>query len=149
MSTYEVVSYKDLKSLLPEKVLGAKVTNIEGETSGIRGFATSEVKATYEKNGVRVDISIMDASGSVAPPAGIEMWLHSEFEREWEDGYERTTEIDGNKSYEQYGKSTRWGKLSVLVNNRFVVDIEGSNISEKDLRQILNNINLRKLRNLK
>ncbi|MBK7869830.1 MAG: hypothetical protein IPJ74_03635 [Saprospiraceae bacterium] len=144
----EVVSYQSLKDLMPNSLLGMKRTNIEGQKSGMQGLSISTATAEYEEGEKELDVSIVDAGGSTLTLAGLAMWANMEFERESDDGYERTTKIDGHKAFEQYDKKNKSGQLSVLVDNRFVVNIEGENISENDLRKALNDISLRKISRL-
>ena len=144
----EVVSYQSLKELMPNSLLGMKRTNIEGQKSGMQGLSISTATAEYEEGNKEINVSIVDAGGSSLTLAGLAMWANTEFERESDEGYERTTEIEGYKAFEQYDKNNKSGQLSVLVDNRFVVNIEGDQISEDDLRKALNDISLRKISRL-
>lgn len=148
LKTSEVVDYQKLKDLLPDKVLGIKRTHLEGQKSGMSGFKIATASGTYEEGEKQVEIAIVDAGGSSLVLAGLAMWTNTEFERESDDGYERTTEIDGHKAFEQYDKNSRSGQVSVLVEDRFLVNIEGDNINENDLRKVLNEISLRRLSRL-
>lgn len=145
----EVVSYQSLKALIPNSLLGMNRTKLEGQKSGMQGMSISTATAEYEEGDKEVQVSIVDAGGSSLTLAGLAMWANMEFERESDEGYERTTTIDGHKAFEQYDKKTESGQVSVLVNNRFIVNIEGDHISEKDLRKALDDINLRKVSRLK
>ncbi|MDX1940135.1 MAG: hypothetical protein SFU99_06255 [Saprospiraceae bacterium] len=144
----EVVSYQSLKGLMPNSLLGMKRMNIEGQKSGMQGLSISTANAVYKEGDKELEVSIVDAGGSTLTLAGLAMWANMEFERESDDGYERTTKIDGHKAFEQYDKKNKSGQLGVLVDNRFVVNIEGDQISEGDLRKALNDINLRKISRL-
>lgn len=144
----EVVAYQKLKDLMPNKVLGMSRSNLEGQKTGMSGMNFSTASATYEEGNQEVTVNIMDAGGSALVLSGLAMWANMEFERESDDGYERTTKIDGHKAFEQYDKNSKSGQVSVLVDNRFVVNIEGNNVGEKDLRKVLDDINLRRLSNL-
>lgn len=144
----EVVAYQKLKDLMPNRALGMSRTDIEGQKTGMSGMSISTASATYKEGNKEVKIAIMDAGGSALVLGGLAMWANTEFERESDDGYERTTKIDGHKAFEQYDKNTKSGQVSVLVDNRFVVNIEGDNVAEKDLRKVLDDINLRRLSNL-
>lgn len=145
----EVVPYQSLKELLPNTLSGMNRTKIEGQKSGMQGMNISTASAEYESGDKHIQVSIMDAGGSALTLAGVAMWANMEFERESDDSYERTTTIDGNKAFEQFDKNAKTGQVSVLVDNHFIVNIEGTNISEKDLRNVLSDMNLRKLGKLK
>lgn len=148
LKTSEVVDYQELKELLPDKVLGIKRSHLEGQKSGMSGFKIATASGKYEADGKQVEIAIVDAGGSSLVLAGLAMWTNTEFEKESDEGYERTTEIDGHKAFEQYDKNSRSGQVSVLVKDRFLVNVEGDNIDENDLRKVLNEINLRRLSRL-
>ena len=43
----EVVNFRDLKSLMPEKMLGMERTDFSGEKAGAFGFNVSKAEAEY------------------------------------------------------------------------------------------------------
>ncbi|HMO39373.1 MAG TPA: hypothetical protein PKC76_08010 [Saprospiraceae bacterium] len=140
--------HKQLQALLPERLVGIPRSSIEGQKSGLQGLSIATAKAEYEMGDKRLSVALVDAGSSSLTLAGLAMWASMEFERESNGSYERTTVIDGHKAFEQYDNNTQSGQVNVLVDNRFVLSIEGENVSEKDLRQALKGINLRKLAGL-
>ena len=65
-----------------------------------------------------------------------------------EHGYERTTLIDGHKAYEKYDGRSETGEISIIVEDRFIVNIKGDNIREKDLQTALRKLDLSGLERL-
>ncbi len=141
----EVMDYKALQAILPDKLLGMPRTNMDGQKSGFQGINMSTASAVYETAARSVRVNLVDGGGSSITIAGLAMWANMDFERESDDGYERTTVIDGHKAFESYNKREQSGQLNLLINNRFVVSLEGESITAKDLRQAMEALDLKKL----
>lgn len=142
----EPVDFRDLKAELPERISGMNRISSEGERSGWGGFKVSTANGEYEDGDKRMEISIVDAGGMMGlAKVGLAAWAQTEVDRETQDGYERTTTIDGYRAYEKYNNKTEDGQISVIVNERFIVNIEGRNISARDLKSALGKLNLKKL----
>lgn len=140
------VDFRDLKELLPERINGMDRISSEGERSGWGGFKVSTAQAEYEDGDKRLDISIVDAGGMMGlAKIGLAAWAEAEVDRETEHGYERTTTIDGYKAFEKYDSRSENGEVSIIINERFIVNIEGRNIAERDLKRALRKLDLRKL----
>lgn len=143
----EAVDFRELKALLPERLAGMKRTSIEGEKTGMGGFKYSVAKANYEKGDTRVEISIVDGAGFAGVVTGMAAWSLVEVDRETETGYERTTTINGYKAFESFDSKREEGQISVVVEDRFIVNIEGKRIpNDKDLKRALEGLNLSKLK---
>lgn len=142
----EPVDFRDLKAELPERINGMKRISAEGERSGWGGFKVSTATGEYEDDDKRLEISIVDAGGMMGlAKVGLAAWAQAEVDRESDDGYERTTTIDGYQAYEKYNNKTEDGQVSIIINERFIVNIEGRNISARDLKSALNKLDLKKL----
>ena len=72
-------------------------------------------------------------------------WSNVEVDRESEDGYERTTTIDGHKAYEKYDSKTQRGEYSVIVDDRFIVTMEARNVDEDDFKDAFRQIKWKSL----
>jgi hypothetical protein len=144
-SAQPTVDWRKLQDLLPEKMAGLPRTNESGETAGVMGFNFSQTEGTYEKDDRRIDLSIMDTGGMGVLIASAAAWSSVTIDREDRDGYERTTTIDGYKAFEKYNKTNEQGEVSVIVGSRFVVTAQGRNIKADDLRDALDEVNLKKL----
>ena len=95
-------------------------------------------------------MSIIDF-GSVKGIAGKAMlaWLSADIDNESDDGYEKTTEYKGYKAYEKYSYEDKEGKLSIIVEERFLVNAEGTNTDMKSIKRAMSATNLKKLKKLK
>ncbi|HEU0004356.1 MAG TPA: hypothetical protein VFS12_00075 [Terriglobia bacterium] len=74
-------------------------------------------------------ISLMDM-GTLSGMAGMATvgWALAEIDKETETGYERTSTYQGYKSHEEYNRSSKDGEVTVLVADRFVVEVCGNNL---------------------
>lgn len=143
----EPVSFKDLKALLPEKLSGMERTSATGEKTSAMGIKVSEATGEYQSDdGSMIEIKITDM-GSMSGLAAMAAyaWTMTEFERESDSGYERTTKISGYRAFEEYNSQDRYGKFQILIGDRFIVEIEGNGIEMDALRDAVKKIDLGKL----
>ncbi|MGD9489512.1 MAG: hypothetical protein AB7W47_15950 [Calditrichaceae bacterium] len=143
----EPVSFKDLKALLPESLPGMERTSATGEKTSAMGIKVSEANGEYQSDdGSLIEIKIMDM-GSMSGFAAMATyaWTMTEFERESDTGYERTTKISGYKAFEEYNSDDKYGKIQILVGDRFIVEIEGNGVEMEALKEAAKKINLGKL----
>lgn len=147
----EAVDFRELKALLPDELGGMPRKSAEGQKSGAMGFTLSMAEARYEKEGGgRIKLTITDA-GAVAGMAAMAMyaWAGMEIDKEDENGYEKTTTIKGYRGYEKYNKSSNSSELSLIVANRFIVQLDGDDVSVDDLKSALDKVDFGKLEGMK
>ncbi|MGA1539654.1 MAG: hypothetical protein ACO39C_04455 [Chthoniobacterales bacterium] len=140
----------ELKAMLPADADGLRRTNARGEITG--AFGANVVQATGEYGdgeGPRVKINITDlaAMGPFGALAGFG-WMQTEVDSEGDHGYERTTEQSGFKTLEKYTNASRSGTITVVVGNRFIVEVEGRNIDPTKLQACARAIDFSALDNL-
>ncbi len=140
----------ELKAMLPADADGLRRTNARGEKTG--AFGANVVQATGEYGdgeGPRVEINITDlaAMGPFGALAGFG-WMQTEVDSEGDHGYERTTEQGGFKTLEKYTNASRSGTITVVVGNRFIVEVEGRNIDPTKLQACARAIDFSALDNL-
>ena len=91
---FEPVDFRDLKELLPKSLPGMKREDASGEKTSVMGIKVSKAEASYfdEDNNSSIDISITDM-GTVSGFAAMASmaWAFSEYDRESDSGYEKTT----------------------------------------------------------
>lgn len=141
----EVVDFRQLKALLPEKLVGLERTAHNGEKVGALGFNMATASAEYRDGTQELEATIVDFAGVASALMGMADWSNVEIDREDENGYERTTNIEGYKAFEKYNSRARSGELSVLVGGRFIVSLKGRDIDEKAFRKAVEALNLKKL----
>ena len=144
----EAVDFRDLKDLLPQRLVGIKRTDIEGERAGIGSLKFSTAKAEYDDGDAEFEVTIVDGGGIGAVITGMAAWSNIEVDSESDDGYERTTTIDGYKAYEKYDSRREDGSVAIFVEDRFIVTVEGRNVTEKQLKKALKAIDIDDLKRL-
>lgn len=147
-SEIESIDYDELKDVMPSRIRGFEKHNFNGDNVSVFGINLSVLEQEYKNDdGDRLDITVIDlGSLSNAALMGLD-WLDLDIKSESSTGFEQTTTIDGNPAFEECDRS--YGEdscsLHVVVEERFVVQIEGNNMEMKDIRGILDKMDIRKL----
>lgn len=137
----EVIDFRNLKEVLPERLLKMDRVSHEGQKSGFGGLSFSMAEAQYEgSEGQELEVTVVDASSVGFAQMGA-LWATAEIDRESEDEVERTTTVDGHRAFYKYNKRSQTGSLSVL-NNDLIITLEGSGIGEKDLEEAYEDLKL-------
>ena len=131
----EVINFRELQELLPEKLNGYERVSKGGETAGAMGMNISTAKAKYEKGDQKFEVNIVDTGGFGMAMMSMAAWSQITVDREDENGYERTTTIDGNKCYEQYKKNGD-SQIAMIIDDRFIITGNGDIESEKDMKEL-------------
>jgi len=147
----ETVDYKELKALLPESLPGMRRTDASGEKSSAMGMQISNAEGRYRSDeGSSVTVKIADI-GSMTGLAGMTAyaWARVDVDRESDSGYEKTATFNGYKSHEKYDRQNKSGEISVLVGDRFVVEVDGNNVDIDVIKSALGKVDLGKLNSMK
>ena len=142
------IGFRDLKKALPRNLAGVPFEGSEGQTSGFLGFKISTVEATYQEDHSTFEVTIVDVAGVGELVKSMAEWTEFEVDKETRNGYERTTEIDGHPALEKYDNRREEGETSILINDRFIISIKGDGVSERQMRNAVDDINLRKITKL-
>lgn len=143
---FPAVDFRDLKALLPDRLLRMDRTSHSGERSGIRGLKISVAEAKYEDEDRYLEVALVDGGSLAIARLANLGWSMAEIDKEDTNGFERTTTIDGNKAFEKYNRKWEEGELIVLYQERFVVTLKGKGIEADDLRRALDRLDLEELR---
>jgi hypothetical protein len=138
------VDFKELQSILPE-VPGWEKNHPEAErmTSPV-SFSFASTK--YKKNDLEVTEKITDSGFNQLLVAPISMMLAAGYAKQSTQGFEKSTTVAGYPAFEKWDKSEKSGQLTVFVNQRFLVELEGSGMSDnKELQAFLARTDLKKL----
>ena len=144
----EPVNFRDLKKALPRNLAGVDFEESEGQTTGVLGIKISTVEATYKEDDAEFEVTIVDVAGVGKLVKSMAKWSEFEVDKETRNGYERTTEIEGHPALEKYDSRRERGETSILVNDRFIISIKGKGVSERQMRNAVDDINLRKIAKL-
>ncbi|MBN2413512.1 hypothetical protein JXQ31_17675 [candidate division KSB1 bacterium] len=149
-SKIEPVDFRELKALLPDKLDDLNQTSATGEKTSAFGINVSEAEADYENEGRSVNIKIMDMASMKKMVMMAQFgWMMADFDRETDSGYEKTMTFKGYKGYEKYDTESQWGEINLFVAERFVVEVNGSNVKMDDIKNALDKLDLKKLEGLK
>jgi hypothetical protein len=147
----DVVEFRTLKEMLPESLPGMKRTEASGEKNAAMGMQVSTANGSYSNDqGSNLSLKITDI-GSLSGLAGMAAyaWANSEIDRETQSGYEKTTKFNGYKSREKYDNQSKYGELSVMVGDRFVVEAQGNGVDMDAIKGALGKVDLGKLDRMK
>ncbi len=138
------VDFHRLKEMLPEKIGGMRRTEASGQSGEAMGIKGSSATARYEGGDGSLQIEISDL-GSLSGLAGLAGKFDPNMEKETDTGYERTKRVDGQLVHERYDRRARSGEVSVILNNRFSVTVNGSGVDAGVLTGALKEVDLSKL----
>ena len=144
----EPVDIGTLKGMLPADLPGMKRSNASAERNQMMGIDVAQAEADYESGDgeASVCVKIIDLGNLTGPmKMGLTGWTLSQYSRETDTGYEKTTTYKDNKAMEEYDNDAKEGVLRVFVADRFVVEIEGSQIGMDKIKQVMDKIDLKKL----
>lgn len=143
------VSFRDLMALFPEEMPGWERSKPTGEkmTAPVN-FSEAEVRFT--KGESRLELKITDSGLNQMLFAPFAMFLTSGYERETEDGYEKSVKVGEFPGWEKWNAKSKDGELNAIVNKRFLVQVEARNVDDsKVMHDLLGATNLKKLTELK
>ena len=142
------VSFKELQTVMPE-VPGWERATPTGERM-TSPFSFSQASVTYKKGDAEIEQKIMDSGFNQLLFTPFTMFMAAGYEKETQDGFERSVNIAGNPGWEKWDKGSKNGELSVVVGKRFLVQVEGHDVDDiKTLHAVLDQTDLTKLTSLK
>lgn len=136
----EIMGFRELKAVLPERLLGMDRTSHKGEKSGAMGFSISQAEAEYEEDDKSLSVQVVDAGKLGMMKAGMAAWATLEIDKESDDGFERTTTIDGHKAFEKYDSRSGDSELIFLYKDRYIITLNGNGLDDDDLRKALRRV---------
>ncbi|HEX8058934.1 MAG TPA: Yip1 family protein [Novosphingobium sp.] len=125
-----------MKALLPETIGSYQRTATEGVGAGAMG---STAQGTYTSGDKSFTLKIADMS-ALGALSGLGAALGVEQSKEDANSYERTSTVNGQIQTEAWNKTTSSGKFGTTVNNRFMIEAEGSAGSIDELKQAVGSI---------
>jgi hypothetical protein len=148
----EPLSPSAMKELLPPELPGLTRTEATTQRSQTGGIDMSVTDGQYEAEdgGASIHIKIMDVGNLSGPMRrGLVGWAMTQYNRETDTGYEKTTTYAGYKAMEKYDTQSKQGTLRVFVADRWVVEVEGSQTTMEAIKQAMDAIGVKKLAALK
>ncbi len=142
------VSFRDLQTVLPE-LSGWERDKPTGERM-TAPVTFSEASVRHRRGDASISTKITDSALNQMLIAPFAMFLAGNYERETESGYEKSIKVGEHLGFEKWDTEDKDGELTVIVNRRFIVAIEGRGIDNaKVLHDVLARTDLAKLAALK
>lgn len=126
-----------MKAFLPETLAGLPRTGLSAERNAAMGFEVSEASADYgDGAGRNLRLEIKDTGGAKGLLA-LAAYANVESEKQWNGGYERNYRADGRMVHERWDANGSRGEYTVIVGNRFAVEISGQAASMDEIKAAL------------
>ncbi len=134
------VDVEKIKALLPERMGAYARTEIS--TGGAAGMGGAN--ATYENGDKRLEVSVVDMGGMGAL-GGLAGAFGANSTTENADGYERVQTVDGRMTMEKLSRSNNTASYGVMVANRFMLSVDGTNVSPQEVKDAANTVGVSRL----
>ena len=120
------VSFRDLQTFFPDldgwekaKPTGERMTS---------PFAFSQAEVRYTKGDARLEMKLVDSGFNQLFLAPFAMMMQSGYEKETEDGYEKSAMVAGQPGWEKWSTERKDGAINAFVGKRFLLTIEGDGV---------------------
>jgi hypothetical protein len=147
---YDPIGIDALKPFVPEQFGGLHRTSSSAEKNGFAGIVVSTAKATYGDGAQkRITLEITD-SGGASGLVGLAGWAGGiQGEKEDDRSVERTGKVNGRLVHERSSKVGGTNEYSVVLGDRFVVNVEGNGVELGQLKDATATLDLNKLEAMK
>lgn len=138
------LSYTDLITGLPDQPSGWEAAEAKGESTNFGEFAISQASRSYKQGNKTVKVQLFDWAHHrqlYAP-----FVISARFSKESTEGYSKGLKIGDAFGREEYTNASKKGKLSLLVDKRFMVEVDGRNIEPQELQDWWKQVKIKNLR---
>ncbi|MFL6583989.1 MAG: hypothetical protein ACJ8KU_05685 [Chthoniobacterales bacterium] len=143
----DTVSFEKLLPILPEAPTGWTAEKPEGSTTDAAGAKITTVHRDYKKgdadNVPTTSISIIDAAAN--PEMVSATTSNWNFTQTTTEGYAKSLNVDGQPGFETYENEGKHGSLWLLVEKRYLLQIDLNGQEAKELQEWLKRVDLKKL----
>jgi hypothetical protein len=144
----EPVSFRELQGIFVP-LDGWEMGKPTGEKITVP-FAYSQAKVKYRRESQEIEASVTDSGLNQLMLAPFSLFLTSGYEKETENGYEKSAKVAGYPGWEEWNSKSKDGEVNAVINKRFIVKFEGDGLDDiKVLHQLAEASNLSKLASLK
>jgi hypothetical protein len=141
----ETLTFQVLETALPS-VSGWEMGKPRGERT-TAPFPFSKTETSYKNGEQTVRVGITDAAGAAMLLMPVRMMVATGYSKETSDGYEKATTVSGQPAVEKWQPEGKDGELTILANDRFVVEVRGRDIDGvKTLHDFASKIDFGKLK---
>jgi hypothetical protein len=141
------VSFRDLQAAFPA-VDGWTMDKPKGERM-TAPVAFSQTETRYRMGEAQIEVKIVDSAFQQLLVAPWAMFLAAGYEKETDDGYEKSTTLAGHPGFEKWNGRRKSGELNLVVAKRFLVSLEGQKLNDmKQLHDFAGQVDFGKLAGL-
>jgi type II secretory pathway pseudopilin PulG len=145
---HDPVDFHTLVSLLPPSLKGMQRGTPQGSANQAMGIKTTSAEVDFQgANDARINVSIKDATAFSGIAGLAEMANGTESEQG--NNYEKNATVGGRNVHEKWSAADKHGELSLILVQRFGVDITGDGVGMDALERALAGIDLGKLESMK
>ena len=141
----QAVAWDALEDLIPKTAAGLPRTNAAEDKSSLGNVGFSHALGIYEKDGKRVEVQILDAGSKSIILSTMAPWLKHKVSEEDMTGFERTITYAGYPAFEKLNKGLNESQISVVMKDRFIVMVVGTNVALEELKKVMDGLDLKKL----
>lgn len=143
------VDWSELQALVPNTAAGLPRTNAGEDKSNLGDLGFSHALGIYEKEGRRVEVQFLDSGSQKTILSAVAPWFKGNVvEEKGAEGSEMTTTVKGYPGIEHIDRKENTAEVSIVIKDRFVVMVAGTNVPIEELRKVMNGLDLDKLANL-
>lgn len=124
----EPISFKELQAAFPDLAGWEK-----GKPTGERMSSPvpfSQATVHYTKGDASIEAKLVDSGFNQLLIAPLSFFLAEGYEKETEDGYEKSAKVAGFPGWEKWNTESKRGEVSAVVNKRFIMTVEGDNLPD-------------------
>jgi len=148
-SKVESVSAEQIKSFLPDSVLGLKRQSLSAQRNGAMGMQISEADGEYgDGGGAHVTLEVTD-TGSMKGLMAMAGSMSPEEDKQTDHGYDKTYTESGRLTHEAWDTQSKSGEYSVVIGQRFTVKASGRADGIDQLKQAVGSVDLGRLESLR
>jgi hypothetical protein len=130
-SAQELVGWRDLGKFLDNISGWEPEGDINGSTTSMSGFSISQASRDFTKDGKSIEIEIIDSGLNQMVFAAVKMAMS--FEVDSSEEYIKKITIKNFPGMEQYDYDDKDGEVNLIIADRFLVKIEGSDLEDCSL----------------
>ncbi len=144
------VNFRLLVEILPKAVPGLKAESPNGETASMGEFAyaTASQKFANDAGTMSADVEIFDYAFIPAFYMGYQFLLNLNYSKESMEGYEKSMKFNEYPAFIRWVKEGASAEFTVLVSDRFIVQIRTNGMGENAAQEIASSMDLKKLATL-
>ena len=124
----EPIAFQTLETALPS-VSGWEMAKPRSERM-TSPMAYSKTEANYKNGDQSIRVGITDTAAAMMMLMPVRMMVATGYSKETSDGYEKATTISGQPAVEKWRAADKDGELTILANDRFVVEVRGRDVPD-------------------